>query len=156
MRLLYGTTTSLVVTLTDRYHGSCFRLYFADAFNAVQNPRSSNPFLIFLEYRDMVEHNDITNPKYLAHVNGVRRGTRNRQQGVDRREALHTIRRMGIHAVAPYLAMLEVEAYENNHGTAVVPRSPAVAGSPTAIEYLVDDIRGPNQTDPELHLQRLH
>ena len=34
MRLLYGTTTELVVTITERFFGGQYRLYFAEHFNA--------------------------------------------------------------------------------------------------------------------------
>jgi hypothetical protein len=64
---------------------------------------------------------------------------------------------MGIHAMQPYLAILEVDKYLTRTGLSEVPRvSPLMAGSPTSVEYLIIDIEGPNTSDPELHLEKLH
>lgn len=156
MRLLYGTTTLVKVTLGERFQGSLFRLYLADGFNAAQNPPSSNPFRIFGEFRDVVRTNDRKNAKYVAHVRGVKSSLRRRMKDdPSYRDALQTVSAMGVHAVQPYLAILEADSYEGR-GKAVHPVPPGRAGSPDSVEYYLDDIRGPKHEAPELHLQRLY
>ena len=69
---------------------------------------------------------------------------------------------MGLHAIQSYLAILEVETYFQQHypGSGVdlpqfqLPASRA--GSPTSVEYIFDDIRGPALPNYEMHLQKLH
>lgn len=164
MRLLYGTTTELVVTITERFFGGQYRLYFAEHFNASpSNPPSSNPFRLFMDYDEIFRTNDLKNPKFTAHQRGVRQASRVRLSNPDiRREAFDTIRTLGIHGVRPYLAILEVDTYLQNHYAghqvelARLRRSPPAAGSPTAIEYLFENIRGPRFPNAELHLQKLH
>ena len=161
MHLKYGTTTSLVVTISERFYSSKFYLYFADNFNAwPQNPSSSNPFQIFLDYMEIFRSNDLNNPKFVAHKRGVRKGIRaNFAKGTPNRlAALRTVRVMGIHAIQPYLAILEVDTYVRARPavTTIPPLLPPLAGSPTSIEYLVDDVQGPRSGNPDMHLQRLH
>lgn len=164
MRLLYGTTTELVVTITERFFSGQYRLYFAEHFNASpSNPPSSNPFRLFMDYDEIFRTNDLKNPKFLAHQRGVRAAIRVRLPNPDaQREAFDTMRVLGIHGVRPYLAILEVDTYLQYHyaGHRVVLeslcRSPLVAGSPMAIEYLFENIRGPGLPGAELHLQKLH
>lgn len=156
MRLLYGTTTALKVAIAERFHGSVFRLYFADAFHAERNPNSSNPFRIFLDYRDIVLTNDRNNPKFVAHVRGVKASLRRRMKGhAHYHDALDTVTSMGVHGVQPVLAILEVDVYEGR-GKTVSPLFPGQSGSPESVEYSLDDIRGPNHECPELHLQRMY
>jgi hypothetical protein len=164
MRLLYGTTTELVVTITERFFGGQYRLYFAEQFNASpSNPPSSNPFRLFIDYDEIFKTNDLKNPKFIAHQRGVRQAIRVRLNTPDsRREAFATLRALGIHGVRPYLAILEVDTYLQNHYAGYrmelesLRRSPQAAGSPTAIEYVFDNIRGPRLPNAELHLQKLH
>lgn len=158
MRLLYGTTTSVVVTVSDLYYGSLFYLYFADNFNAwPQNPPSSNPFQIFLDYTEIFRTNDINNPKFIAHIRGVKSGIRKKLAGPSRRRALQTVSTMGTHAIQPYLAILEAETYQRNHvGASITPLLPPATGSPTSVEYLLNDIQGPKHSAFEMHLQKLH
>jgi len=156
-RLLYGITTSVVVTLSDRYYGSEFYLYLADDINADQtNPPSSNPLQMLLDYQDIVRTNDIVNPKFIAHKRAVRRGARARLSGNDLTEAYKIVSRMAIHALQPYLAMLEQATYENRIGRAIQKLSPSRTGSPTSVEYLITDAWGPGHPSPEMHLQRMH
>ena len=159
-RLLYGTTTSLVVTICERFRGSLFRLYFADDFNAwPHNPPSSNPFQLFLDYNEIFRTNDIINPKYVIHKRGVRRFIRKKLTlgTPDYANAQRTVQVMGIHAIQPYLAILEVTTYQNNHHSILIQQLPPnTAGSPTSVEYLVDDIHVPTHSNPDMHLQKLH
>ena len=156
MRLLYGTTTLVKVTLGERFQGSLFRLFLAEEFNAERNPPSSNPFRIFLEFRDIVRTNDRKNPKYVAHVRGMKSSLRNRMKDDPcYRDALETVAAMGVHAVQPVLAILEADSYEGR-GKAVRPVPPGRAGSPDSVEYYLEELRGPNHEAPELHLQRLY
>jgi hypothetical protein len=163
MKLLYGTTTALVVTISDLYYGSVFRLYLADDFNASStNPPSSDPFQMFLDFRQIFIRNDHNNPKVIMHRAAVRRGIRLRLAGdpAGRQNAGQTVRSMGIHGIQPYLAIVEADTYLNNHYSGAPLSSfqvpPAKAGSPTSVEYLLTNIQGPNLPSPDLHLQKLH
>jgi hypothetical protein len=160
MKHYYGTTTEVVVTISETIHDDVYWLNFAERFNAwPQNPPSSNPFQLFLDYSEIVRTNDIQNPKFVAHKAGVKKGIRIKHKAgtPDRKAALRTVRVMGIHAMQPYLAILEVDKYLTRTGLSEVPRvSPLMAGSPTSVEYLIIDIEGPNTSDPELHLEKLH
>jgi hypothetical protein len=163
MKLLYGTTTEVHVTITNRFYGSLFHLYLAEDFNAWPHiPPSSNPFQLFLDYREMVRTNDLNNPKFVTHISGIRFHIRRRLSNPDRQTALRTVRRMGIQAMQPYLAILEVDTYLQQHfpaggvglGSFRIPSSSA--GSPTSHEYFVPDIKGPHLPNTELHLQKLY
>lgn len=157
MRLLYGTTTLLVVTLADSLFNSKFRLHLADSFNFEHNPDSANPFKIFEVYQGIVAQDDRGHAKYLEHVGKVEdwiidlRG----RGSPDHQAALNLIRTLGTRGVQPYLAVLECDTYEANHGTKIVTLPPHLAASPTSIEYVVSDISGPALRDPELHLHKL-
>jgi hypothetical protein len=162
MKLLYGTTTQLMVMITDLYYDSRYRLYLTEEFNMwPRNPPSSNPFQLFVDFREMVRTNDLANPKYIAHRRALRSRIRATPNPSFHRSALSTIDSMGIHGVQPYLAILEVETYLHHHypqGGMTLDAfrvSPPNAGSPTSVEYVFDDIRGPRHHDAELHLQKL-
>ena len=164
MQLLYGTTSSLFVTITERFFGGRYYLYFADRINAdPPNPPSSNPLRILFDYAEIFRTYDVKNPKFVAHQRGVRGAIHKQISDPDtRKTAEQTIRALHIHGMQPYLAILEVETYLQNHyaGQRVdlesFRRSPPVAGSPMAIEYFIPDIRGPNLPDAELHLQKMY
>lgn len=160
MKLYYGTTTLLLVTISENFYGSRYRLSFTERFNAwPQNSLSSNPLQLFIDYSEIVRTNDIKNPKFVAHQIGVMRGIyKNLTAGSPGQlSALQTVRDMGTHGLRPYLAILEVDTYTAARGSAVIPTvPPPKAGSPTSLEYLVEDIRGPNHATPELHLEKLH
>jgi hypothetical protein len=164
MQLFYGTTTELVVIITERFFGGQYYLYFAENFNASQsNPPSSNPFKLFMDYHEIFRTNDLKNPKFVAHQRGVRAAIRGRLHNrATQQEAFSTMRALGIHGIRPYLAILEVDTYLQNHyaghygDMASLRLSPHVAGSPTAVEYFFREIRGPCRPDAELHLQQLH
>jgi hypothetical protein len=108
MQLLYGTTSSLVVTITERFFGGRYYLYFADRINAdPPNPPSSNPLRILFDYDEIFRRNDVKNPKFVAHQLGVREAIRKQISDPDtRRTARQTIRALHIHGMQPYLAML--------------------------------------------------
>jgi hypothetical protein len=137
---------------------------FSDKFNAWPLiPPSSNPFQLFLDYQEIVRSNDVKNPKFIAHIRGVRRGIHKRLHNPKTcDEANDAVRAMGIHAAQPYLAILEVETYLKQHhpagGTTIAAYRlpPSKAGSPTSVEYLVTDVQGPSVSDSELHLEKLH
>jgi hypothetical protein len=163
MKLLYGTTTELVVTVTTLYYESRYRLYFAEDFNMwPRNPPSSDPFRLFIDYREMVLTNDLGNLKYIGHIRAVKSGIRTRlRDRMYRNVALELVNRMGILAIQPYLAILEVDTYLQQHypgGEKTLDDfrvPPSAAGSPTSVEYVFDGIRGPRHPDAELHLQKL-
>lgn len=159
MKLIYGTTSSLVVTITERFYNSVFSLYFADTFNAwPTNPPSSNPFQIFQDFTEIVKTNDRYNPKYIAHRNGVRRGIqKNLTAGSsEQKETYRTINIMGTKGLEPYLAILECDTYTARIGSSLTHLPPSKAGSPTSLEYLLTDVQGPKHPQPEMHLQKLH
>ena len=156
LNLLYSTTSALQVELTERYSSSIFKLYFADEFNAVANPSSSNPFRIYLQFQEIFQQNDRLNEKLVKHFKGLRRGTRRRLAGNPALPAaLATIKTMGMHGIRPVLAILEAETYEA-HGKAIVRLPPNQSGSSTSVEYLLADIQGPKLGTPELHLHHLY
>jgi hypothetical protein len=164
MRLIYGITSRMAVTISETYFGSRYQLYFADNINATPpNASSSNPFKIFQEYTDIVANNDRKNPKYIAHRRGLQRAIRVRLGTPQSRLGpQRTMRAMGTHGMQPYLAILEVETYLNNHhpGMSVslihFQLPPSQAGSPASVEYMLRDIAGPHNPNPEMHLQQLH
>jgi hypothetical protein len=159
LKLLYSTTTTLVTTISDRYYSSSYYLYFAEQFNAwPNNPPSSNPFQIFLDYAEILRTNDVRNPKFIAHKRSVQRGIRKKlgRSHPDYSAAVQSIRAFGIHAIQPHLAILELDTYEYNHRTTLSLLPPTKAGSPTSREYFILDIYGPSHSSPEMHLQRLH
>ena len=163
MKLLYGTTTQLMVTITSLYYDSRYRLYLTEDFNMwPRNPPSSNPFQLFVDFREMVRTNDLANSKYIAHRRALRSRIRAYIPNPSfQKSALSTIDRMGIHGVQPYLAILEVDTYLQHHhpqGGRTLDDfrvAPPNAGSPTSVEYLFDNIRGSDHHDAELHLQKL-
>jgi hypothetical protein len=163
MKLLYGTTTEVHVTITNRFYGSLFHLYMAEDFNAWPHiPPSSSPFQFFLDYREMVRTNDLNNPKFTTHISGIKFHIRRRLSNPDRQTALRTVQRMGIQAMQPFLAILEVETYLQHHypaggrGLASFQVPSSKAGSPSSIEYFFPDIRGPTLPNAELHIQKLY
>ena len=82
MRLLYGTTTAAVVRVTEQFFGSRYYLFLAESFNAwPQNPPSSNPFQLFLDYAEIVRTVDRKNAKYTAYIRSLRRHIRRRLAG---------------------------------------------------------------------------
>src|SRR5215218_1569939 len=104
MRLLYATTSALLVELTERFQGSNYKLWFADEFNPVTNPPSSNPFRMFQHYSEVFECNDFADRKYVAHIGGIKRGTRKRLRGhPEYQDARDLIRHMGMHGIRPVL-----------------------------------------------------
>src|SRR5215217_8093783 len=100
-----------MVELTERFLGSIFKLYFADEFNPRSNPPSSNPFRIFQDYAEIFESNDRLNPKFVFHINGLKRGIGKRMKGDPAYpDARDTIKTTGMHAIRPVLAVLEGDA----------------------------------------------
>jgi hypothetical protein len=155
MRLLYGVTTQAMVTLAETYHGSIYKLYLADSISASSNPMSSDPLSLFREFSDIVHKGDAKSAKFIYHIRGLRRGTKSRLKDDPRLgDALKVINGMGTNAVRPYLAILEADTYETNHGITIEPLSPPKS-IPLTTEYLVADVHGPKAVDPELHVERL-
>jgi hypothetical protein len=156
MRLLYATTSALMVELTERFQGSNYKLWFADELNPGTNPPSSNPFHMFQHYSKVFECNDFADPKYVAHISGIKRGTRKRLGGrPEFKDARDLIRKMGVHGIRPVLAILEGDTYIA-HGKTITRATPSRSGSPTSVEYALADVRGPKMADPELHLHQLY
>jgi len=154
VRLLYGITTELMATLCDRFCQSRYRLYFTDHINASPNPDSANPLSLLKDFEAIVQQDDRANPKFFMHKAGVRQFTEQRLAGkADYDSAVRLIDGATTQDVKPYLAVLEVDTYEANHSTRVVPLPPDSATSIRSIEYLLDECVGPNQPGAELHLE---
>ena len=156
MRLLYATTSDLLVELTERFQGSNYKLHFADEFNPAINPASSNPFRIFQHYSEVFKCNDFADRKYVSHISAIKRGTRKRlRDRPEYQDARDLIRHMGMHGIRPVLAILEGDTYIA-HGKTITRAAPGRSGSPTSVEYVLGDVRGPQMEDPELHLHQLY
>jgi hypothetical protein len=156
MRLLYATTSALLVELTERFQGSNYKLWFADELNPATNPPMSNPFLIFQHNLEVFKRNEFADPKYVAHISGIKRGTRKRFSGrPEYQDARALIRHMGTHGFRPVLAILEGDTYIA-HGKTITRAAPSRSGSPTSVEYVLGDVLGPQMRDPELHLHHLY
>ncbi|MCX6022901.1 MAG: hypothetical protein NTZ05_14465 [Chloroflexi bacterium] len=159
MRLLYGVTSELVVTIAERFLGSEYYLYFADDINAAAtNPPSSNPFRLFFDFREIVEERDRGGAKFVAHVRGVRNGVLAKMlPSPERDEALALIARASPRQMRPYLAILEADTYLSKRGgTLILPLPQSEAANDDSLEYRLEDVHGPNHAEPELHLQRLY
>lgn len=156
-RLLYGTTSELAVTIFERFNGSRYHLFLADSFHAwPPNPSSANPIEVFLEFTSIYQRPDRFAPKFFTQKRGIRRMLRERLSGsLVYNDALKTVDVADAPSMRPYLAIIEVHAYETNHDTVVAPLLPHRATSIPSIEYFLEDIHGPAHAEPEMHLQKL-
>ena len=98
----------MVVTISETIHNHVYWLSFTERFNAwPQNPPSSNPLQLFLDYSEIVRTNDVNNPKFAAHIKGVKSGIRKSlPDGPARQSAIEAVELMGTHGHTRYAALL--------------------------------------------------